>query len=160
EGEKAFIFLENEKTDGRGDPVEATALAELLTGHQIPVAILNACQSGKPLGEGSEGGEGTLGSRLLDSGLQVVVAMGSSVTVSAAKLLMQALYRQLFEGSQLSTAIRRGRLELYNDRKRQVYFNQAIDLEDWILPIVYQNREVRFAVRELTSDEAKVWYGR
>ncbi|HEY0783104.1 MAG TPA: CHAT domain-containing protein, partial [Thermoanaerobaculia bacterium] len=154
-GQKAFLFLEGTKDGQPADPVEAGEVAELLTGHQIPVAILNACQSGKPLGEG---GEGTLGSRLLEAGLQVVLAMGYSVTVTAATVLMETLYRQLFEGKDLKTAIRRGRLELHHRRQRKVYFNQAIELEDWILPVVYQNHEVRFAVREFTPEEARVWF--
>lgn len=45
EGVKAFLFLEGE-TKGKADPVEATELADLLTGKGIGVCILNACQSG------------------------------------------------------------------------------------------------------------------
>jgi tetratricopeptide (TPR) repeat protein len=154
-GQRAFLFLEGDADGQPADPVEAGEVAALLTGHQIPVAILNACQSGKPLGEG---GEGSLGSRLLEAGLQVVLAMGYSVTVSAARLLMRELYGQLFSGQELKTAIRRGRLELHHDRRRQVYFNQSIELEDWLLPVVYQNREVRFALRDQTPAEAEAWY--
>ena len=47
EGVKAFLVLEG---DGEEDLVEATEMAELLTGQNIPVCILNACQSGKQLG--------------------------------------------------------------------------------------------------------------
>jgi len=34
---------------------------------------------------------------MLEAGVQTVVAMGYSVTVSAAALMMTELYRQLFE---------------------------------------------------------------
>ncbi len=40
--------------------------------------------------------ETSLSSRLLQAGMQMVVGMSYSVTVSAAKLMMQALYEQLF----------------------------------------------------------------
>ncbi len=50
---KAFIFLEGE-TKGKADPVEATELANLLTGKSIPVCILNACQSGKQVASETE----------------------------------------------------------------------------------------------------------
>jgi hypothetical protein len=66
DGVKAFLFLEGE-TKGKADPVEATELANLLTGKGIPVCILNACQSGKqvktppaPLIKGGEGQDDSL----------------------------------------------------------------------------------------------------
>jgi hypothetical protein len=46
EGVKAFLALESEQ-DNQSDLVEAAELANLLIGHQVPIAILNACQSGK-----------------------------------------------------------------------------------------------------------------
>src|SRR5712691_6661843 len=48
EGEKAFLFFEDPK-DKQADPVEASELAALLIAHQVPIAILNACQSGKQI---------------------------------------------------------------------------------------------------------------
>ena len=107
EGVKAFLFLESER-EGHPDPVEADELAALLLKHQIPVAILNACQSGKQVGES----ETSLGARLMQAGVQLVLAMGYSVTVSAAELLMKTLYREVFAGRELAEAIRRGKLEL------------------------------------------------
>lgn len=48
--------------------------------------------------------------------------MSYSVTVTAAQLLMRTLYEQLFAGHDLATAIRRGRLDLFNSKGRQAYF--------------------------------------
>ncbi len=62
----------------------------MLIEHRIPIAILNACQSGKQVGAS----ETSLGSRLMQAGVQLVLAMGYSVTVSAAELLMKTLYEQ------------------------------------------------------------------
>ena len=76
------------------------------------------------------------------AGMQMVVAMGYSVTVSAAKLMMQQLYQHLFENKEIAEAIRLGRRELFNVKARQAYFNQTIDLEDWLLPVVYCNQKV------------------
>ena len=42
-GVKAFLAMEGEEED-QADLVEATELANLLTGKRIPVCILNACQ--------------------------------------------------------------------------------------------------------------------
>jgi hypothetical protein len=183
EGVKAFLFLEGE-TKGDADPVEATELANLLTGKGIPVCLLNACQSGKQIksplfasGEGGDldneksrsplqnGGTGTedyretsLGSQLIAAGMQMVVAMGYTVMVDAAKLMMQQVYAHLFDDNDISEAIRLGRLELFNDKKRKAYFNKHIDLEDWLLPVVYSNQAVKFNLREFTPQEEEEFW--
>ncbi|MGH9936600.1 MAG: CHAT domain-containing protein [Blastocatellia bacterium] len=170
EGQRAFIFLEGEK-DGQADPVEAGELADLLVTHRAPIVVLNACQSGKQVAgkqvagkqvAGAQAGasEASLGSRLLQSGAQMVLAMGYSVTVTAAELLMRRLYERLFAGSDLPNAIRRARQELYNSKGRRAYFDQTVELEDWILPVVYQNREQKLAVREFKPDEEAAYYAR
>ncbi|MBE9067100.1 CHAT domain-containing protein, partial [Leptolyngbya cf. ectocarpi LEGE 11479] len=166
DGVKAFLFLEGE-TKGQADPVEAGELAELLINKGIPVCILNACQSGKQVRAGSptipleEEGESeetsavetSLGSRLMTAGVQMVVAMGYSVTVSAAALMMEKLYGQLFAQKGIPEAIRLGRKELYNRKNRRVYFNQIVELEDWLLPVVYANREVDLKLRDMEPRE-------
>ncbi len=181
-GVKAFLIFEGE-TKGKATPVEASELANLLTGKRIPVCILNACQSGKqvrsPLSPLSKGGtdnqetlplqgdatelsedsrETSLGSRLMAAGMQMVVAMGYSVTVSAAKLMMQQLYQHLFDEKEITTAIRLGRKELFNIKQRQAYFNYKIDLEDWLLPVTYYNRPVNLNLRKFTPQEKKAYY--
>lgn len=153
EGLRAFLSFEDAHAE-KPDLVEAGELARLLTVHHVPIAILNACQSGKQVGDT----ETSLASRLMDAGVQVAVGMGYSVTVSAARLLMQMLYRELLQGQPLANALRRGRLELYNDKGRRAYFNQTIDLEDWMLPVVYQNRALKFTPRAFTETEAREFY--
>lgn len=165
-GEKAFLFLEGEQK-GKADPVEAQELADLLTNKGIPICILNACQSGKQV-RGSQAGvedegalpsgdidirETSLGSRLMAAGVQMVVAMGYSVTVSAAALMMAKLYSQLFAQQGIPEAIRLGRKELFNRKNRRVYFNQIVDLEDWLLPVVYANQAVDLKLQELAGKE-------
>jgi len=153
EGVKAFLAFEGAE-DTQVDLVEASELTDLLVTHQVPVAILNACQSGKQIGES----ETSLGSRLMQAGVQLVLAMGYSVTVSAAELLMQTLYQHLFAGEELAAAIRHARTELYNHKARRAYFEQQIDLEDWLLPVVYQNQPVQVQPREFTLSEREAWF--
>jgi tetratricopeptide (TPR) repeat protein len=142
--------------------VEATELANLLTGKRIPVCILNACQSGKQLGSQAEQAEDyretSLGSRLMAAGMQMVVAMGYSVTVTAAEVLIKDLYQALFGGKAIEEAIRLGRLELFNRKERRAYFNQFIELEDWLLPVVYSNQPVNFRLREFLPQEEELYF--
>ncbi len=153
DGQRAFLFL-NGPEPGRADPVEAGELADMLTTQQVPIVILNACQSGMQVGST----ETSLGARLMQSGVQLVLAMGYSVTVSAAELMMRTLYGELFAGNGLPAAIRRARQELHHDKGRRAYFNQTIDLEDWMLPVVYQNRAQELTVREFTKKESMRYY--
>jgi hypothetical protein len=160
DGVKAFLSFEADRDEEDkkklSDLVEASELAALLITHQIPITILNACQSGKQIGDR----ETSLGSQLIKEGLQLVLAMGYSVNVRAAELLMSTLYRHLFARDELLTAIRHARNELYNDKQRVAYFDQKIDLEDWLLPVVYQNQPVALQPRDFTPDERKVWFER
>ncbi|MDB9375156.1 tetratricopeptide repeat protein [Nodularia sphaerocarpa] len=159
DGVKAFVCFEGE-SQGKVDLVEASDLAALLTGKGIPVCILNACQSGKQVknsaseeGLSEDARETSLGSRLMTAGMQMVVAMGYSVTVSAAKLMMSQLYQHLFDHKPMTEAIRLGRLELFNDKERKAYFNKYINLEDWLLPVVYSHQVVNFNLRHFTPEE-------
>jgi tetratricopeptide (TPR) repeat protein len=154
EGSKAFLFFDGD-AKGRSVPVEAQELAGLLQGKQIPVCILNACQSAMQLADGRET---SLGSQLMAAGMQAVVAMGYSVTVTAAQVLMKKLYGELFGGKDFATAVRLGRYELYNDKRRRGAFNTWIDLEDWLLPVVYGSSVVNLRLREFAPAEEEAYY--
>jgi tetratricopeptide (TPR) repeat protein len=155
QGHIAFLFLQRE-TDDSADPIQAETIANLLQSHQIPIAILNACQSGKETGDR----ESSLGNFLAQAGIQFVLAMGYSVTVSAAELMMRTFYNRLFAQDDLPTAIRNARQELFNSKGRRAYYNKTIDLEDWILPIVYQNQLPHLSLREFALDEESAYYQR
>jgi hypothetical protein len=72
EGVKAFLSFEleadNEEKDKKSDLVEASELAGLLVKHHVPITILNACQSGKQIGER----ETSLGSLLILEGCPLI----------------------------------------------------------------------------------------
>jgi tetratricopeptide (TPR) repeat protein len=87
-----------------------------------------------------------------------VVAMGYSVTVTAAKLMMEHLYEHLFADKPITEAIRLSRLELFNDKERKAYFNKLIKLEDWLLPVVYYNQSVNFNLRQFTPEEEEKYF--
>ena len=139
-GQKAYLLLEGQDDEQQADPVEASEVAKLLQQHQIPIAVLNACQSGKYIGEQ----ETSLGNHLIRAGVQTVLAMAYSVTVSAVELLMPMLYKELLADNSLAGALCLARQALANRKERRAYYNQKIELEDWVLPIVYQNQDVHF----------------
>jgi tetratricopeptide (TPR) repeat protein len=154
EGLKAYLFFEG-NVKGKAVPVEAAELAHLLLTKQIPVCIINACQSAKQI---SQPGETSLGSKLMEAGIQAVLAVSYSITVSAAITLMEGIYQHLFDHHTLPEAINRGRRQLHKQKERKAYFNQTIDLEDWLLPVFYQNRPVDFNLRDFTPQEEEAYY--
>ncbi len=157
EGVRGYVFFEKEAspatqssaTKDNADAVQAGELAALLQQFQVPMVVLNACQSGKQVGEH----ESSLGSRLMQAGVQNVLAMGYSVTVSAATKCMTALYQQLFEGQDLQHSLRRARVALRGDKTRRAYFDQRIQLEDWLLPVMYENTPAQLKVRQPNAAE-------
>ena len=153
DGIKAFLFFEDEKKAGRADPAEASEVANLLLAHRIPIVLLNACQSGKQVGAS----EASLASRLMEAGAQTVVGMRYSVTVSAARLMMPRLYDRLFAGSDLHRAILSARGELDANKQRRAYFQEMIELEDWVLPVVYENRPVALTLQPFTEQQRNAW---
>src|SRR5207249_170138 len=49
-GTKAYLFFEGEQ-EGQADPVEASDLSRLLINYNIPIAILDSCQSAQVTGQ-------------------------------------------------------------------------------------------------------------
>ena len=170
DGQRAFLFFDGPRP-GQAEAVAAEQVADLLQSHQLPIAVLNACQSAmqtrparparlSETGQLSAAVDDTsLGSRLMAAGVQLVLGMGYSVTVSAAQLLMTTLYRRLLDGRALHDAIRAARLELYQDRERRAAYDQRIELADWLLPVVYENRPVQLRPAPFADAQAEsVWY--
>ena len=156
EGRRGFLSFES-GTPGQSDLRIAAELAELLTGKNVPVCILNACQSAKQV-KGDER-ETSLGAALMAAGMQTVLAMGYSVTVSAAEILMTTLYEQLFAQKSLDEAIRLGRKALSDRQERKTGFvNKTIKLEDWLLPVVYRRGKVDLNLRSFTPQEEDVYW--
>jgi tetratricopeptide (TPR) repeat protein len=162
DGKDGFLVFEPEKRplrpeDPRHDLASAEEVAALLAKYRVPIAILNACQSGKQTGGERET---SLGARLLDAGARNVVAMSYSITVSAAARMMPVLYRALLEPTPLGEALRRARLELANETGRRAYFNQQIQLKDWILPVLYQREDSKLEPRRMYPEEEEIWLER
>jgi len=135
QGDKSLVFLESTEENNRDDPIEASQLAQLLVQHQIPITILNACESGKQVGIS----ETSLSGKFMEAGMPLVLAMRYTVTVAAASFFMKTLYQHLFGEPDIATAIRYARNILYNNKERHNACNEPLELEEWIIPVVYQN---------------------
>ena len=154
DGRRAFLFFETEQ-DGKARPVPAEQVAGLLAEHRVPVAVLNACQSA--MQDDSEAG---LAQRLAEAGVPVTVGMAYSVTVSAAEQAMPVLYGRIASGAELTTAVHAARRHLHDRKTRQAYFEQTLELEDWMLPVMFAQQPLHIELRPMTGPEQTQFYER
>src|SRR5215470_13613016 len=153
-GQRRYLFFETTQRQ-KAQPVPAESVASLLAEHRVPVAVLNACQSA--MQSGSEAG---LAQRLAEAGVPVAVGMAYSVTVSAAEQAMPVLYRGVADGVDLTAAVTTARRDLQEHQARRVYFGQDLDLEDWVLPVMFGQRPLRLDLRPMTDAELAGFYER
>ena len=71
---------------------------------------------------------------------------------------MPVVYRRLAEGEEILSAIHAGRRELFDVRARRAYFDHDLDLEDWVLPVVFSQRPVELQPRAATPEQAQQFY--
>lgn len=151
EGERGYLFFETD-TVGQAHPVTA-AQAELLAEHRVPVAVLNACQSAK-----ESASEASLAQRLVEAGVPVTLGMAYSVTVTAVEHAMPVLYEELSCGRPPIEASHTARRVLFDTKARHAYFDQQLELEDWVLPVVFAQRPLRIEVQEMTPARQAAYY--
>ncbi len=135
-GEGVLVF---EKPGGGPDRVQASRIAEVLKAGQVPVVVLNACQSGAV----GKDVEATVATRLLQEGAASVVAMAYSVYAVAAAEFMATFYERLFAGDSVSLAVSAGRRQL-SERDRRPSPRGDMPLADWVVPVHYLRQEVSF----------------
>ncbi len=119
--------------------IRGEELSELLSKHSIPVVVLNACQSGM-LDAAAETAFASVAASLLQAGTRSVVAMAYSLMVSGAQEFLPAFYRGFFKSGDVSTGMRSGRAHMHKEKGR-VCVRGRFDLEDWLVPVLYQRRE-------------------
>jgi len=135
-GEGVLAF---ELPGGGSGYVEASRVAAALAAGQVPVVVLNACQSGAV---GKEL-ETSVATALLTAGCSAVVAMAYSVYAVAAAEFMSAFYESLFTGVSVGQAVTAGRRRLFQ-RDSRPSPKGDMPLEDWLVPVHYLREEVTF----------------
>jgi hypothetical protein len=146
QGEQAFLYFETAR-DGVADPVPAAIVATLLRQHRVTIAMVNACQSAQV----AENGDGMARS-LAAAGVPVAVGMAYSVTVSAVEHAVPVFYERLADGHTPREAVQAARRELFHDPHRTVH-NRTVELQDWMLPVLFQQQEITVALAEMGEAE-------
>ncbi len=112
-GEQGKLAFED--ADGKLDLVKAEDLAQILLDSGVRLAVLDACQSA--MGS-SENAFSSVATRLIQSGVDAVVAMSASVLVASSTRFFETFYRELAAGTPAPTAQERARQALYDDPRR------------------------------------------
>jgi hypothetical protein len=106
---------------GDADYVSTEAMENLLTGSEVRLILLSACQSGVVQGESLFSG---LGPALIRAGVPAVVGMQSSMSVEDTVNFAGAFYTALAQGDTVPRAVARGRKRLFRDHT-------------WFIPALY-----------------------
>ena len=135
-GEGVLVF---ERPGGGSDQVSASKVALVLREAEVPVVILNACQSGAV---GADTGA-AVATRLVRDGAAAVVAMAYSIYAVAAAEFLATFYERLFAGDTIGQAVTAGRKRLFVADGRPSPKGD-LPLADWIVPVHYMRRDVAF----------------
>ncbi len=113
----------------------AQDIAKCLTDHSIRFVVLHACNTA----EVDDAGTSNFARLLLDSGLSAIIGMKYAFTSSAARIFIKAFYTTLFASPELDfvTAIGKARTALRSDTVRLSRTATAVDLTDFIIPVLY-----------------------
>ena len=156
EAEGCLVF---EGNDEQPDDKTGEQIGSLLRDFEIPVVVLNACQSAM-LHEAARDPFASVAGSLIKAGIRSVVAMSYSLYVSGAEQFVPAFYRRLFQTGSIAEAVRAGRQQMFVNKKR-VCSRGRFDLEDWLLPVLYQQQPLDFSFakdvkKKEGHDESKV----
>jgi tetratricopeptide (TPR) repeat protein len=136
----------------RSHIVNARELAEKIRDFRIPLVFLEACQTAKA----EEDPTASVAAALLDEGVASVVAMSHSVLVETARRFVGSFYQELAAGACVGKAMLAGQRELESDRFRLKIFGAGrLDLQDWFVPVLYQEKEDLQLLTHVPSREIK-----
>lgn len=125
-----------ETQEGMADAIEATQFTQLLSETNIPITILNACQSAC-INNNADDPLASVAAALLNAGIPSVVTMGYYLHVSAAQQFIPAFYHRLFQQGSVAEATRAGRQAMLSHPQR-ICARGEYPLQDWLAPMLYQ----------------------
>ncbi|MGZ4854013.1 MAG: TIR domain-containing protein [Candidatus Angelobacter sp.] len=135
----------------RHQTVYSDKLGPELRDYRIPLVFLDACQTAQ-----AETAAGSVASALLQAGVASVVAMSHSVLVETARRFVQAFYSKLADGGRVGEAMLAGQRTLHDDDFRaQVFGAGALRLQDWFVPVLFQEEEDPPLFSRLPSRQAR-----
>lgn len=142
-----------EKSDGTADLVPGWKLDQLLRTHKLPAVVINACQSAMVDGD-AQSAFASVAASLIHAGTRSVLAMAYSLYVTGAQRFLPAFYEALFRTGSFASATRGGRRAMLAEKGRVCAVGNH-DLDDWLVPVLYQQQpfEFSFAKTEMPGSD-------
>jgi tetratricopeptide (TPR) repeat protein len=133
----------------RSQLIDADQIARIVRDHRIPLFFLEACQSSQAERDPSA----SVAGRLLESGVASVAAMSHSVLVETARRFITEFYGELLQGKRVGQAMLAGQRALKSDSFRGKTFSGELRLEDWFVPVLFQEEQDPQLVREVPGKQ-------
>src|SRR5260221_4078942 len=139
--QQGMLAFENE--EGKEQLVSGEELAQVLQDSGVRLAVFNACQSAVGA---LDDVFSSVAARLIQGGIDAVVAMSASVLVVTATRYVKAFYHTLAAGVAAPLAHERARQALHDDPRRHLTHRyedlegEPVRLRDCWLPHYYQQR--------------------
>jgi len=135
----------------RSELVTADRVAEVIRDRRVPLFFLDACQSAKTATDPSA----SVAGRLLESGVASVAAMSHSILPETARRFVSAFYQDLMSGKRVGQAMLSGQRALKADTFREKVFTGDLHLEDWFVPVLFQEELDSQLVREIQAEDVR-----
>lgn len=146
------LCFEDPQDNEKHSNIDAQKLAEVIRDHRVPLVFLEACQSAQSELDPTT----SVAAALLQEGVTSVVAMTHSVLVVTACRFVTAFYRELARGARIGSAMLAGQQALHSNSFRlQVMGAGALHLQDWFVPVLYQEKEDLRLVSRLPAAQVK-----
>jgi tetratricopeptide (TPR) repeat protein len=141
-----------EKLEGRRSQlVDADEIARIVRDHRIPLFFFEACQTAKAVADPSA----SVAGRLLESGVASVAAMSHSVLVETARRFIAEFYKELLSGKRVGQAMLAGQRALKSDTFRGKTFTGELHLEDWFVPVLFQEEQDPQLIHEVPAQQVE-----
>jgi hypothetical protein len=151
-GPRGYLAFEDPDSKTRDKFVDGFALGGLLKDTDVPILILNACQSAEARPQPQDDAAattreeieayGSLAQAVVNAGAAGVVAMRYSVYVVTAAQFVAELYAALARGRTLGEAATFARDNLAKQPNRKIAY-EARPLQDWVVPVVWERTPMR-----------------
>jgi tetratricopeptide (TPR) repeat protein len=135
----------------RSETVDCKTLSGLIKDRRVPLFFLEACQTAHAETDPTSSVAGTL----LQGGAASVAAMSHSVLVETARRFVEPFYKALLEGERVGQAMLAGQKALHDDSNRGRGFGGDLKLQDWFVPVLFQEETDPQLVRQVHAQRVQ-----
>ena len=131
---RAFLQFVDPDDPSELKPISGDRVAKVLRTSGVEAVLLNACESASQ----SRGMPSNIAALFVHVGIATVIGMSYKLLVNAADVFVGEFYRAIRHVS-VSQAVLYARWMLAGRRDRMARFRKVVSVEDWIVPVIYQN---------------------